>query len=99
MPSEAVYFSTRATVRFAIYPQGFEGPRVLAEISVGTLRDVFGARGDGDSLIYTYRVHFAKIQIKALTRYWRDPAIPVLLEPCDFDAAGTMTAASGAAGA
>jgi hypothetical protein len=94
MPSEAVYFSTRATVRFAIYPQGFEGPRVLAEISVGTLRDVFGARGDGDSLIYTYRVHFAKIQIKALTRYWRDPAIPVLL-----DAAGTMTAASGAAGA
>lgn len=89
MSSEAIYFSSRGTVRFAIYPHGFAAARVLAEISKSALCEVFGAQGDGDSLIAAYRTHFAKIQVKAFACHCHDPSTPVLLESGDFVAAST----------
>jgi hypothetical protein len=88
MSSEAVYFSSRATVRFAIYPNGFEGARVLVEISKRALCDVFGAQDDGVSLIATYRAHFSKIQVRALSRYCHEPSVAVLLDNDDFATPG-----------
>jgi hypothetical protein len=93
MSSEAIYFSSRGTVRFAIYPQGFAAARVLAEISRSALCDVFGAHGDADSLIQAYRTHFAKIQVKALACHCHDPSRPVLLGSGDFAATSTRSTA------
>jgi len=93
MPSEAVYFASRAVVRFAIYPEGFKGARILAEISTDALREVFGAHDDGSSLLATYQSHFARIQNKALSCYYHAPSIPVQLESADFFASDALLTA------
>ena len=66
MSCEAIYCSDRATVRFAIYPDGFDGPRILAEISEDALRDLFGAHAGSDSLLQACQLHFGLIEAVAL---------------------------------
>jgi hypothetical protein len=71
-------------VRFAIYPAGFEGPRVLAEISEDALRDVFGAQGGPQSLIEACQANFDVIESIAVDLFQRRPAWPILVETIDL---------------
>ncbi len=84
MTCEAVYCFDKASVRFALYPDGFDGTRVLAEISEDALRDVFGARGNGDSLVETCKMHFSAIEARALEHYRAVPRGSLNLVTDDF---------------
>ena len=87
--TEAIDRFDTATVRFAIYPEGTEGDRVVAEISEDPLRDLFGATGGGDTLVAAYHAHRATIDALALERHRQAPRLtPVLLETHDFELAG-----------
>lgn len=81
---EAVHCFDRGTVRFAIYPEGFDGPRVLAEVSEDALRDVFGARGGPDSLLEACQANFKIIEETTVARHLRRPREPITLEIADF---------------
>lgn len=84
MNCEAVHCFDLATVRFAIYPDGLDGPRVLAEISEAALRDLFGARGGGDALVQACQMHFELIERTALARHQAAPLKAVKLNSEDF---------------
>lgn len=91
MRCEAIYsFGTR-TVRFAIYPAGMDGPRILAQISEDALRGVFGARGAGESLVHACDLHFGAIEPRALLCYFDQPGEPVVLQAEHFRVPATMT--------
>ena len=81
--TEAIYCFDTATVRFAIYPDG--GARVVAEIKEDPLRDLFGARGGGDSLVAAYTRNAVFINERALERHRHAGGGPILLETGDFD--------------
>ncbi|MDM0084198.1 hypothetical protein QTI17_26705 [Variovorax sp. J31P179] len=84
--SEAIYCFDTATVRFAIYPEGPVGERVIAEIAEDPLRDLFGASGGGDTLVEAYKANAAVIDACALEHHHAAPHHPVLLETRDFEA-------------
>ncbi|MDM0084987.1 hypothetical protein QTI17_30790 [Variovorax sp. J31P179] len=88
-PCEAIYCFDRAAVRFAIYPEGLEGPRILAEISEDALRDVFGARDGPDSLLKTCEANFEAIEKAAMELQRRRPEAPIELEIMDFSVPST----------
>jgi hypothetical protein len=98
MICEATYCFDTAAVRFAIYPDGWDGPRVLAEISEHALRDLFGARGGAQSLLVACEEHSALIEAEAVHAY--SHAKEVRLETRDFveAAARSESAAAGAHG-
>lgn len=84
MTCEAVHCFDKATVRFAMYPDGPDGTRVLAEISEDALRDVFGACGDGSSLVAACKTHFDLIEACALMHFRRNPLGSLDLGVDDF---------------
>jgi len=84
MRCEAIHCFDKGTVRFAIYPEGMDGPRILAEISEDALRDLFGARGAGESLVQACELHFGAIEPRALQCYHDHPRQPVMLQSEDF---------------
>lgn len=69
MNFEGIYCFDTASVRFAFYPDGPAGPRVLAQISEETLHDGFGVREVGDGLLDACRDHFDAIEPAAVARY------------------------------
>ncbi|MGJ7533535.1 MULTISPECIES: hypothetical protein [unclassified Variovorax] len=73
MNFEGIYCFDTASVRFAFYPEGPGGPRVVAQISEETLHDEFGAREVGDHLLETCRQHFHVIEPVAVARYQAGP--------------------------
>lgn len=81
---EAIFCYDTATVRFAIYPHGKQGPRFVAQIGEDPLRDLFGAKGGGETLVRAYEEHAALIDTRALERYSAAPGKPVILETVDF---------------
>ncbi len=90
MFSEAIHCSDTESVRYAIYPDGFDGPRIIARISDDALHDVFGARRDDASLVAACQAHFDRIEGIALERYHAAPMIPVVLEAVDFSAEAAL---------
>lgn len=84
MKCEAIHCPDTDTVRFAIYPDGFDGPRIIARIRAGALHERFGANGDEASLIDTCQAHFDLIEAKALEHYVAEPMLPVVLALTDF---------------
>jgi hypothetical protein len=84
MRCEAIHCFERQSVRFAMYPGGLDGPRVLAEICEGALRDLFGAQGGPDTLLEACALHFDIIEAIALERYGRKPYTGVYLRTADF---------------
>lgn len=83
MRCEAVHCFDRATVQFFVYPDGPDGPRVLAEISEDALRDVFGVRGGPESLVQACEAHYLLLE-EAVTRRFREhPGKPILLSWAD----------------
>jgi hypothetical protein len=85
MTSDAIYCFDRASVLFAIHPEGSSAPRVVAEITEDALRDIFGAQGGGDSLVEACRAHADQIEDAAMRHYRRDPEKPVMLQTADFE--------------
>lgn len=84
MNCEAIHCPDTDSVRFAIYPDGFDGPRIMARISDCALHQHFGAGADEISLLRACQAHFGLIEARALARYSAAPHIPVLLAPGDF---------------
>ena len=84
MTSQAIYCFDRAVVQFAFYPKGSADPRVLAEICEDALRDIFGAREGGESLVQAARDNFDLIEATALQRYRDEPSKPIELQISDF---------------
>lgn len=84
MDFEGIYCFDTAAVRFAVYPDGPDGARILAQISEHTLHDEFGAREVGDQLLDACKKHFNVIEQAALARYRADPRKPILLIQGDF---------------
>ncbi|KQU84273.1 hypothetical protein ASC78_10590 [Variovorax sp. Root318D1] len=91
MDFEGIYCFDTATVRFAIYPDGHDGARIIAQISEETLHDVFGTRNLGDRLLDTCRTNCEAISAAALRRYRENPRAPIDLTVGDFS---TMSATS-----
>jgi hypothetical protein len=73
-----------ASLLFHIFPEGFDGPRVLAEISEEALQVVFGAHGDPGSLIEALALNLRVIETEALGRHRATPSVPVRLVSSDF---------------
>jgi hypothetical protein len=85
MDFEGIYCFDTASVRFAFYPDGDDGARILGLVSEQTLRDVCGARdGSSESLLATCRSHFSLIRDKAIELYFADPSRAVVLTTGDF---------------
>ena len=93
MNCEAIHCPDSGTVRFAIYPDGFDGPRIIARISEHTLHQSFGADADERSLIGACQAHFGIIEATALAHYAATPQVPVLLAPDDFGLIEELAAA------
>ncbi|MEJ8851360.1 hypothetical protein [Variovorax rhizosphaerae] len=85
--SDAIYCFDTAAVKFAIYPEGGDGPRIIAEIGEDPLRHHFGATGGGDSLVDAFVSHAPTIESTALKRYRAEPHKPVFLSSEDFELA------------
>ena len=79
MKCEAVHCFDRATVRFAVYPEGTAGPRVLAEISEDTLRSAFGVQGGPDSLVEACAQNYPLLEEMVVRRFNKDPSQLILL--------------------
>ncbi|SEA51095.1 hypothetical protein [Variovorax sp. YR216] len=84
MFSEAIHCRDTETVRFAIYPDGFDGPRIIARISDDALHQIFAAPRDDASLAAACQAHFSRIEAKALERHHAAPQTAVLLDTVDF---------------
>ena len=85
MNCEAIHCPDTRSVRFAIYPDGFDGPRIIARISEQALHSCFGAEEDPPSLLQACQSHFGLIEDTALARHAAAPTVAVRLEAADFD--------------
>lgn len=85
MLCEAIHCADTKTVRFAIYPDGFDGPRIMARIADDALHEIFGAGNDDSGLLDACEAHFSAIEAKALERHRASPSIPVTLAAADFE--------------
>ncbi|MDM0074056.1 hypothetical protein QTH90_06665 [Variovorax sp. J2P1-59] len=94
MNCEAIHCLDTETVRFAIYPDGFDGPRIMARIADDALHNLFGARDDETSLLDACEAHFDVIEAKAVERYRASPATPVTLTAIDLEASAPLSEAS-----
>ncbi len=92
MRCEAIHCPDTDTVRFAIYPDGFDGPRIMARVSGRALRTAFGATADEAGLLDACQSHFEAIERLALQRHRDAPERAVLLEASDFGAVTVSTA-------
>ncbi|MBJ2154354.1 hypothetical protein [Variovorax sp. IB41] len=85
MDFEGIYCFDTASVRFAVYPDGPKGARVVAQISEDTLHDGFGTREVGHRLLDVCRNHFHAIEPAVIARYRANPRQPVVtLTLADF---------------
>ena len=85
MHFEGIHCFDTASVRFAFYPDGDDGARILGEISEATLRDVWGAPRCDEGLITVCKSNFDAITTRAITRYRADPGHAIVLHPGDFE--------------
>jgi len=86
MSSEAVHCAATGSVRFAIYPDGDDGARIIARVTREALCELFGAAPHGDVMVHAYTRHADLIDACALMRYRLDPSRAVVLVASDFAA-------------
>ncbi len=84
MNFEGIYCFDTASVRFAVYPEGPRGPRVIAQVSEHALHDGFGARETGERLLDVCRKHYQVIEPAAVARYRAARRSPLTLTVEDF---------------
>jgi hypothetical protein len=84
MEFEGIYCFDTASVRFAVYPNGPDGARVVAHISEDTLHDAFGTREVGDGLLQACKIHFDALEAAVVARFRADPRWPLMITLDDF---------------
>lgn len=85
MASEAIFLPAAGSVQFAIYPDGFDGARIIARIDEEALHARFHAPEGGDSaLVQAYAANADFIDAKATARYRENPGEAVCLHVNDF---------------
>jgi hypothetical protein len=88
MYCEAIHCAETKTVRFAIYPDGLDGARIIAHISEAALRGLSPTR-DGD-LTETCENYFDCIEAKAVERYRAEPSAPIVLDATDVSSCALL---------
>jgi hypothetical protein len=83
MDFEGIYCFDTAMVRFAVYPDGPDGARILAQISRDVLRDAFGAEEIGEQALLACKRHFDVIGAAAIARYRADSHRTIVLACAD----------------
>jgi hypothetical protein len=78
MDFEGIYCFDTASVRLAVYPDGPQGARVVAQLSEDTLHDGFGTREVGHRLLDVCRNNFQAIEPAVVARYRANPRQPVV---------------------
>ena len=86
MKCEAIHCADTKTIRFAIYPDGLDGPRIVAHVSEAALLGLCASPDPNPDLTITCEAYFACIAAKALERYRAKPYMPILLGPADLEA-------------
>jgi hypothetical protein len=85
MASEATFHPPTGSVQFAIYPDGYDGARIIARIDEEALHMRFQALGDRDcELLQAYARHADSIDAIAMARYRQDPTQEICLCSQDF---------------
>lgn len=84
MNFEGIYCFDTASVRFAVYPDGPRGARIVAQISEDTLHDEFGTREVGQGLLDVCRRYFTFIEPAVVARYRADAKQLITLTLDDF---------------
>jgi hypothetical protein len=84
MVAEAVHLKDSGAVRFIIYPQDLDGPRVLVEIAEDALEELFGAGKNPKSWVNACCVHYDFIKEVALYHNRSFPELPIRLQTADF---------------
>jgi len=84
--TEASFHPPTGSVQFAIYPDGYDGARIIARIDEEALHRCFQALGDRDcELLQAYERHAASIDALATARYRQNPAQAICLCRQDFE--------------
>ncbi len=86
MASEAIFLPAAASVQFAIYPDGYDGARIIARIDEEALHKRFHAPEgeDAGQLIEAYTRNADSIDARATARYRENPAEAICLHSNDF---------------
>lgn len=93
MDFEGIYCFDTATVRVAVYPDGPQGPRIVAQVSEDTLHDALGVVEIGERMLEACKRHFDVVEAAAVERYRASPRQSITL---GFDDLRAMAARRGA---
>ena len=85
MACEAIFIPAAASVQFAIYPDGYDGARIIARIDEEALHARFHAPEGGESdLVQAYAQNAESIDAMATARYRENPTVAICLHSNDF---------------
>ena len=85
MTSEAIFIPAAGTVQFAIYPDGYDGARIIARIDEEALHSRFHApEGEDSELVQAYARNADSIDALATARYRENPTVAICLHSNDF---------------
>jgi hypothetical protein len=85
MATEAIFHAPTGSVQFAIYPDGYDGARILARIDEEALHARFQApEGKDADLLQAYARNADSIDAMATTRYRENPTMAICLGCQDF---------------
>ena len=88
MASEAIFLPAAGSVQFAIYPDGYDGARIIARIHEEALHARFQAADGELDLVRTYDRNAESIDALATARYRENPRVEICLRSTDFQASG-----------
>ncbi|VTU36077.1 hypothetical protein H6CHR_04609 [Variovorax sp. PBL-H6] len=86
MASEAIFLPAAGSVQFAIYPDGYDGARIIAKIDEEALHARFQAADGELELVRTYDRNADSIDALATARYRENPRVEICLRSTDFQA-------------
>ena len=86
MASEAIFLPAAGSVQFAIYPDGYDGARIIARIDEEALHTRFHAPEGEDAvqLLAAYMRTADSIDALAMARYRENPMAAICLHSNDF---------------
>jgi hypothetical protein len=86
MTFEGIHRIDQGSIRFAFYPDGHDGGRILADISEQTLSHIFGGRIGKESWVDLCARHGQLNTAEAVLQYRIDPSRPIELSVSDLAA-------------
>ncbi|SCK39870.1 hypothetical protein VAR608DRAFT_3752 [Variovorax sp. HW608] len=84
MASEAIFLPAVGSVQFAIYPDGYDGARIIARIDEEALHKRFHAPEGQKDLVQAYALNADSIDALATARYRANPNEAICLHSTDF---------------